>query len=150
MKNAALAAAVCGFIATASSCSLFYGPELPVAVTVRHLDSEIVENLGVGEDWQNARYAVNGASLEPQGEVSVDLTTWDDLTISTHHEEYDDAFIDVGSGTYEEPLRALVKGGETEIGVRVYTTVYEQRSAGSVGGDTYALWSDRFLVTLSY
>lgn len=150
MNNAAFALAVCGFIATASSCSLFYGPQLPVAITVRHLESELVENLGVGEDWQNARYEVNGVSLQALGELTVELTTWDDLSIRTHYEEYDDTYIDVGAGTYEEPVRALVKGGAAELAIRVYTTVYEQRSAGSAGGSAYALWSDRFTATLSY
>jgi hypothetical protein len=131
-----------------SGCALAFGPELSVTITATHLGSVLMQNNGVGEDWQTPSYSLNGERVPPAGSVTVGMTTWDELELNTRYEEYDDVYVDIGTGSYSiRVITALRERGDT-FEIIIDTKVPEWKSDSPGTGTTFALWRDTFAITI--
>ena len=150
MKKYAIITIIFIIVFTSISCQLIYGPDLPVSIKISHINSELIENNGIGEDWQNIFWKVDGIELDTGVEYTMFSSTWEELIITTHYEEYDETYTDIGENKYREEIYKIIKNSGTKFGLNIYNTIYEQRSANPTYSGTNAVFCDTFEIEIVY
>jgi len=132
------------------SCQLIIGPDLPVSIKITHINSNMTSNTGVGDDWQNVYWEVNGQKVQNCDDITITSSTWNNLIINTHYEEYDEVYNDVGENIYKESIYNLIKNSGFKFGLDLTSTIYEQRSENPTINEIYAIWIDSFEIEIVY
>jgi len=133
-----------------SSCQLIFGPDLPVSIVIKHLDSILIENNGVGDQWENIYWEVNSIKNGIENEITIISSTWEELNLKTHYEEFDEVYNDIGERSYNELIYKIIKGSGMKFGLDIYNTIYEQRSENPTYSGVNAIWCDKFEVEIVY
>lgn len=85
-----------------------------------------------------------------ENEISIVSSTWKELNIKTHYEEFDETYIDVGEKDYNEVIYKIIKSSGMNFSLDIYNTIYEQRSENPTYSGDNAIWCDKFEIEIVY
>jgi hypothetical protein len=137
------------YFSSNTSCALFWGPQIQKNITIEHISSTFTSNDGIGNDWELPQYTINNFPFDITTIYSIQLSTWDTLTIHCIYTENDDVYSDIGVGSFSLPIWEIIKKYGNDFTYSIQTSVYEQRSQNPSNSGNRALWEDSFKVIIS-